>query len=236
MQINSLWISGPLKPINYLTIKSFQDHGHEFILWSYDLTLDVPCEVRDAREILPESEIFYYKNMNGGGNQWKFGGIAERLKAELLYAIGGWHVDLDVTCLKSFDDLNAHYVFAPHPAGIIGNIIKCPAKSDFAKHYLEHTKTINADNREWTKSFAGLQTALKKYKLEKYIQPISTFGIDEDAYIVPLLQDSDMVPPPSRHAIHWCGAMQWFESFEENSFYESLLQKYNLLKKKELTR
>lgn len=231
MLINSLWISGELQPINHLCIKSFLAHNHNFILWSYDLTLQVDCELRDAREILPESEVFYYKNMNGGGNQWKFGGIAERLKAELLYAVGGWHVDLDVVCLKSFDTLKEDYVFAPHPLGIVGNIICAPAKSEFAKLYLDWTKTIDENNRQWSKSFEGLNVAAKKLKLLQFKQPISTFGIDDENYILPLLKNTNLIPPKERFAIHWCGAMQWYQNYEVGSFFESLLEKYNLPKR-----
>lgn len=231
MKIYSLWISGKLSDVNLLTIRSFKAHGHELIIYAYDLQGMVgDCEVRDAREILPESEIFYYKNMNGGGEQWKFGGIAERLKAEMLYQLGGWHIDLDVTCLKPFDELDKlEYVFAPHPSGIIGNIIKAPAKSEFAKQYLAHTKTIDENNRQWTKSFEGLNTAAKRLKLLHHKQPIGTFGMDDNQYIVPLLKDSNLVPPATRYAIHWCGAMQWYKNYEEGSFYESLLEKYNIV-------
>jgi len=79
--IYSFWISGVLKNINHLTIRSFQNHGHKFVIYAYEpFGLTGDCEVRDAREILPESEIFYYKNMLGGNPNFKFGGIAERLK------------------------------------------------------------------------------------------------------------------------------------------------------------
>jgi len=228
MTINSLWVAGELLPINHLTIASFKANGHEFVLWTYENDLKADCIIKDARTILPDTEIFYYKNMNGGGPQWKFGGISDRLRAELIYAIGGWHVDLDVTCLRPFDDLNDEYVFAPHPLGIVANIIKAPKGSEFAKRYVELTKKVDADNTKWTKSFDGLIDIVKELELERYIQPISTFGIDEDAYIVPLLKDSKIAPSKERHAIHWCGAMQWYQNNEAGSFYSLLLEKYNV--------
>jgi len=229
MTINSLWIAGELQPINHLTIASFKANGHEFVLWTYEKNLKADCVIKDARTILPDTEIFFYNNMHGGQPQWKFGGIADRLRAELIYAVGGWHVDLDVTCLRSFDNFTNEYVFAPHPLGVVANIIKAPKGSEFAKRYLELTKKVDANNTKWTKSFDGLIDIIKALHLEKFIQHIGTFGIDDDAYIVPLLKASKLAPPKSRHAIHWCGAMQWYKNYEVGSFYSLLLEKYNLL-------
>lgn len=225
-KIHSLWISGPLQPINLLTIRSFQKHGHEMVIYSYDLGITDECEVRDARLIMPESEIFYYKNMVGGNPNFKFGGIAERLKAEMLYQLGGWHVDLDVTCLKSLELFGGlPYVLRPHKHGVVGNIIKAPKGCEMAKLYLEHTKTITADNRNWELSFMGLNEIVKKLSLEKYILAPEILGDDSPEYWELFLQRG-YVPHPNLHAIHWCNAMQRVP--EHGSFLNELFKIYNL--------
>jgi hypothetical protein len=180
--IHSLWISGPLKPLNQLTIRSFKKHGHELVLYSYDPSVTQECEVRDAHEIVPRDEVFYYKRMLGGNPNFKFGGIAERLKAEMLYRLGGWHVDLDVTCLKSFDELPAPYVIRPHVNGVVGNIIKAPAESELARRYAAHTRTITADNTVWESSFAGLNAIVAELGLSAFVVPREVLGDDGPDY------------------------------------------------------
>ena len=253
--IHSFWISGPLSEMNLLTIKSFLANGHEFVLYTYDKYVvadaiddDLICGgfiIKDASEILPESEIYYYKNMAGGNPAFKFGGFAERLKAEMLFKLGGWHVDLDVTCLHNFNDINvsilktasvgistAHYIYPdyvlrPHNnGGIVANIIKAPAGSEFARRYVEHTKTIDAENRDWEKSFKGLNQIVKDLNLEKYVLPANILGDDSDLYYRNFTKKG-FEPNPELHAIHHCAARQL--EYEKGSFYESLLIKYNLL-------
>jgi hypothetical protein len=227
--IYSFWIAGVLKPINHLTIRSFQNHGHKFVIYAYEpFGLTGDCEVRDAREILPESEIFYYKNMLGGNPNFKFGGIAERLKAEMLYQLGGWHVDLDVTCLKSFHDLTGDYFLRPHEKGVVGNIIKAPKGSELARRYVEHTKTIDENNRIWEKSFMGLNKIVTDLGLEKYILPKEVLGDDSSEYWEKFLKAGN-VPDPELHAIHHCGAMAAYEKYEKGSYFEKLLLQYNLI-------
>lgn len=234
MTIHSFWISGELQPINYLCIKSFLEHGHDFHLYTYEKDLKVDCKVLDARTIMPESEIFYYKNMMDGKPHFKFGGIAERLKAELLYKLGGWHVDLDVVCLKPFDTLTNPFVFRPLGNSIIANIIKAPAKCEFSRYYLDWTKTINADNTEWSKSHEGLKYGLEVKNLREYIVGKEIFGVDELEWLQPLFKtieyDYQIEYIKNCYAIHFCQA--WLvelgldKNYEQGSFYDSLLKKY----------
>lgn len=225
--INSLWISGPLQPVNLLTIRSFQEHGHEMVIWSFDTTITTECRVEDARQFMDEKDIFYYKNMMGGNPRFKFGGIAEKLKAKLLYELGGWHVDLDVTCLKSFDWFDSFpYVLRPHPHGTVANIIKSPPHSELARRYIEWTNTIDENNTHWEKSFLGLNSIIDDLMLIYYQMPPECFGMDIDEYWKIYLQNNGLIPPIERSAIHWCGAMGM--QYETGSFYDSLLKKYKI--------
>lgn len=198
--------------------------GHKFILYSYDLSVTNECDVYDARLILPESEIFYYKNMLGGNPNFKFGGIAERLKAEMLYQLGGWHVDLDVTCLKPFD-FPDEYVLRPHEKGVVGNIIRAPKHSELAKRYVEHTKTIDENNRIWEASFMGLNKIVAELDLSKHIQPKEVLGDDSEAYWKAFMKTGSTLPTELK-AIHWCHAMQF--KCEPNSVLDNLYKRYGL--------
>jgi hypothetical protein len=226
--INSLWISGPLRPVNLLTIRSFKEYGHEPVIWSYDPTITTECRVEDPRDILPESEIFYYKTMMGGNPRFKFGGIAERLKAHLLYELGGWHVDLDVTCLHSFATFYpTQYTFRSHEKGVVANIIKAPKHSEMAARYINWTKRIDENNDHWEKSFLGLNKIIADLELGKYIAPVKILGNDNRENWELYLKNNRQEPHSLMHAIHWCGAMGM--TYEEGSFYHSLLKKYHII-------
>jgi hypothetical protein len=224
--IYSLWVEGTLTNLNKLCIQSFKEQGHRLIIYSFDLNINADCEVRNAEEILSKDSIFFYKNFN---DSMKFGGIAERLKAEMLYKLGGWHVDLDVVCLKSFFDIDNEYVFRPHPTGVVGNIIKAPARSTVAEKYVNWTRLIDSENRDWEKSFRGLTTAIKELELENYIVDPSIFGTDESSYWLPLLNTLSAVPDTNCYAVHFCGSTKYYENYVKGSFYEQLLQKYKLI-------
>jgi hypothetical protein len=249
MIINSFWISGKLQPINILCIKSFIAYGHEFHLYCYDLsdmfnqlseqlTLDelTQLHICSAEFVLPQSEIYYYKNMMDGKEHFKFGGIAERLKAELLYAIGGWHVDLDVVCLKSFEPLKEEYVFRPIKDTIVGNIIKAPAQSQVSLDYLNWTKGIDENNTEWSKSFQGLGYSVYRNGLGGYISLEWVFGVDELYWFEPLYKtleyDYQIAHIKDSYAIHFCQAwsveLGYDKNYEQGSYYDSLLKKHNV--------
>ena len=238
--INSFWIQGRLSEINWLSILSFLKHGHTFTLYTYERNLNFPANInfdglilKDARLIMPEIEIFFYKRMMNGNPHFKFGGIAERMKAEMLYQLGGWHVDLDVVCLRNFDSITGEYVLRPHPingklTGVVGNIIKAPVRSELAKRYVEWTKTITPDNTDWEKSFRGLNEIVSDLNLKQYIVSPEILGYDSQLFWKNLKQVGVKLPDVYKnvYAIHFCNAMQ--EPNQQGSFYSSLLSQYNL--------
>ena len=62
--IQSLWIGGALSKMEQLSARSFIDNGHEYHLYTYGDVKNIPegVVVKDGNDILPESEIFRYKN------------------------------------------------------------------------------------------------------------------------------------------------------------------------------
>ncbi len=100
--IQSLWIGRSLSLIEHLCITSFQQHGYDFHLYCYDEIGNIPAgtTIKDAADILPASEIFYYQNGEGKGSVAAFSNL---FRYKLLWEQGGWWVDLDLVCLKPFD-------------------------------------------------------------------------------------------------------------------------------------
>lgn len=79
-----------------LCIKSFLDHGHRFQLFCYKEYdyLPIGVIVRDAREILPEKEIFRDTSRNS------LAPFADWFRMKFLSEEGGFWVDMDVVCLS----------------------------------------------------------------------------------------------------------------------------------------
>ena len=67
--IQTLWIGGSLSLMEQLCVASFIKNGHEFHLYTYGEVLNVPngAVIKDANEIIPESEIFTYCNGSYAG-------------------------------------------------------------------------------------------------------------------------------------------------------------------------
>jgi hypothetical protein len=96
----SFWHGPPPSPYERLAMKSFLDHGHQFTLFTYDETLDVPAGVRieDAGSVIPHDDAFVLK---GYDNQGGFVAFSNLFRYELMARFGGWWVDLDVICLTA---------------------------------------------------------------------------------------------------------------------------------------
>jgi hypothetical protein len=221
----SFWIAGNPTNVNYLCDKSFKKYGHKLIIYSYIDLKGFNAEIRDAREILSEKEIYFYKYFP---ESMKFGGIAERLKAEMLYKLGGLHIDLDVVALQSLD-FKEDYVLRPHPKGVVANIIKAPKESELARQYIDWVKTITSENTDWEKSFLGLINIIKNLDLDKFIINKEILGTDEEKYWRDYLYNNQILPNPTMRAIHFCGSSSYYRNYEKGSFFEKLLKDYELI-------
>ena len=62
--IQSLWIGDSLSKMEQLCVKSFVDNGHTYHLYTYGNVANIPegVIVKDGNEIVPENQIFRYKN------------------------------------------------------------------------------------------------------------------------------------------------------------------------------
>lgn len=221
-EIHSFWLEGDLTDINLLTIRSFQDKGHRFIIHCYDSALTKECEVRDASEVLSKKDWKYYAGL---ASRFRLGLIGDTLRARLLYKYGGIHVDLDVTCLKPID-FEDEYVFRPHNMGVVMNFVKCPPLSRFAQYYIDYTNSINANKNDWCGSFSGLIEGVKLYRLERHIKAPEILGMDGREWWKPLLQ-KNMVPR-SQYIVHWCKTTGLDSNYIKDSYYHNLLKQYNL--------
>ena len=177
--IQSLWVGGRLSIIEVLCIKSFVDNGHEFHLYSYEQdinALKAGAIIKDANEIIPLEEV--YKDVAN-----TYTSFANWFRYKLLYAKGGWWVDMDVICLKNFN-FKDDYCFTTEVYFNLGvrqtiannAIIKSPPKAEFLKDMIEEMGKVNLTKAPWG-IFGSrfLEKILKNYESEQYIQPTYVF-------------------------------------------------------------
>jgi len=172
--VNGLWIGDELSVVELLTLHSFVRNGHTFQLWLYGpLKNKLPSGVivRDANEILPQSMVFRYEHPNQYGHgRGSVSGFSDVFRYRLLYNEGGWWVDMDVTCLQPFNIPAPYYFRSHHDLQVVGNVIKCPPKSNLMLHcYTEAAVTINSANTDWHKPIKILNKHIKENGLETYI-------------------------------------------------------------------
>ena len=98
--VSSLWIGRSLSPLARACIGSFLVRGHAFRLYCYRPPDNVPagCELADAADILPESQVIHYSRGPGKGSVSLFSNM---FRYRLLHEAGGWWVDTDMFCLTS---------------------------------------------------------------------------------------------------------------------------------------
>jgi hypothetical protein len=137
-RIQSLWIGSRLSELERLSMKSFLANGHHYTLYVYDDVGDVPdgVEVSDANEIIPESERFVTKR----GSHTTF---ANWFRWELLYQKGGYWVDTDEVCLKSFDFPDDVVFGCEEPGRAAVGVLKFPKGSDFARWLADSCESPN---------------------------------------------------------------------------------------------
>ncbi len=96
--VNSLWIGDSLSPLACACIRSFLKMGHAFRLYCYRPPDNMPagCELVDAANVLPESQVIRYSRGPGRGSVALFSNM---FRYKLLHQVGGWWVDTDMFCL-----------------------------------------------------------------------------------------------------------------------------------------
>ena len=178
MIAQSLWIGPQLSTLEYLSIKSFLNHGYQYHLYTYTPVKNVPngTIIKDANEILPASEIFYYKN----GSPSAFSNI---FRFTLLYKKGNMWVDTDLICTKYFNfDLPQYkYLFTTEPnkkynenklcAGIIVLPQYDPIALDAMNICAERKDQILSGKLVWGLGPATIKTIIEKYSLQQFVKP-----------------------------------------------------------------
>jgi hypothetical protein len=173
--IQMLWVGPRLSVMERLALTSFVANGHETHLYTYGDVDGVPAGVivRDGREILPESMIFFYREHRS------YSGFSNFFRYKLLLERGGCWADTDMIALRplAFDD---EYVFSsedsPKGAVINAGFIKAPRGSEAMRFAWETCEAKDRDNIRWGETGPALVGAtVEKFALQRFVRRPEVF-------------------------------------------------------------
>lgn len=179
--VQSLWIGPRLSSMEQLCIESFLKNGHEFHLYAYEQVVGVPVKVKlfDANEIVPSSRIFFYSEYNSCA------GFANMFRYKLLLERGGWWVDTDTICLKSFSFFEP-YVFSseqtiaePNAEAhycVNNGIMRTPPNTDLMRYCWDQCDQADNSTLKWGQTGPKLMArAIEVHSFSRYVQPPAVF-------------------------------------------------------------
>jgi hypothetical protein len=170
-RFQSFWFGETLPPYQRLAMKSFVDFGHKFVLFAYR-QFDVPAgvELRDAREILPESRLFFYSARAGAG-RGSVAGFSNLFRYKMLYEMGDWWVDADVVCLSEAIPTSDIFMSWEYEDLIGSAILKFPRRFEFVRALCDSAESAGVD-LEWGITGPHLLTRLAgEHNLLVHVRP-----------------------------------------------------------------
>lgn len=134
--IASLWFGPRLTFLEQVCLKSFHDHGHRVILYTYDEIANVPIgvEVQDAATVMAREKQIV--NQQSGSPA----ALADKFRYHMLKQTDHVWVDTDACCIKPFPA--QPYFFARYFNYSVNNsVLRLPKDSPTLDRLLEFTST-----------------------------------------------------------------------------------------------
>ena len=177
--IQSLWVGDRLPVMQYLSVRSFLANGHAYDLYVYEDLANAPegVRLRDAREIMPVSEVFRNFSHN------TFATFSDIFRYRLLSQYGGWWSDTDVICLRPFD-FSEDYVFSSEHRILNGvvrevatiTVMKAPPASELFQKLYEASAYRDKSKLKWNEIGSDLlRSLLRDHALQSAVQRATTF-------------------------------------------------------------
>ena len=219
--IQSLWIGNPFSNIEKLCVQSFIDHGHEFHLYTYADIGGVPNKavIKDANEILPESEIFYDK-------RGSVTGFSDWFRYALLQNHGGFWVDMDMICIRPFN-FTDEIVLNGAGGDSTNSVLKFPKGNSFIALLEKHCREFQNPENSNFGSVGGptvLDKFVKQHHMQKYIKPHTYFlpfpfekwhtAFDNTYAGCPMIYQTT-------HSVHLFNEMLRLYGFDKNANFDS---------------
>lgn len=229
--IQGLWIGPSLSLMEQMSMASFLAHGHTYHLYTYNNVAGIPkgVVIHDAREILPESRVFTYKNGS-------YAGFSNFFRYKLLLERGGWWADTDMVCLKPWDFERDH-VFAKEvaPKGevLTSGIIKAPKGSAAMKTAWDICDATDTSDLQWGETGPALVAkVVTTHNMGAFVEGASQFcPLAYDAWHEVL--NPQWQGPGDAFGLHLWNEM-WRRNhrdknarYPEDCFYEVLKRRYS---------
>jgi hypothetical protein len=199
--VRGVWFGPKLTNIQKLCIRSYQDNGHEFHLYTSEPTEGIPAGtiVHRVEEIVPLSDRDRFICASH---------FSDWVRINMIYQLGGWYVDLDTWCLKPLD-FDAPYVFVseaifgamrnpkeapiPPPTTYIstgktpqdhhhinGCIFKAPKNSPFLQWIIDRLNSMDTKALKLPQDWIAVgpqmfRDAVKQLNYHGYVQPPVVF-------------------------------------------------------------
>ncbi len=229
--VHSLWCGPvPLGLFQKLACKSFMAHGHPFVLWTYTRSLEVPAgvEVRDARDVLPESAVYTVPGPRGGPSLAFFSDLFQLI---LLHRFGGWFSQMDVACLRPLE--GAGHVFAPHfKVGVAAYVMRATAGSAalawMAARHAGHWGPGKPPPGDWEHSMHLMGDGVRRFHLEDRIVPKHILDDDGSHGSDAPFRAGGCSVPPTRLVHHWCDSQHGGRVPVPGSFFHACLVRHGL--------
>jgi hypothetical protein len=237
--IQSLWIGARLSTLEKLSIQSFLDNGHKYHLYAYQDLPDLPREamLRDARELLPASQIFQYRERKS------YAAFSNVFRYKLLFERGGVWADADVVCLRGLD-LTDEHAFASEsvqmrdaqaPQSMVTScVIKAPPGSPAMALALRIALAKDRATLRWGEIGPRLVSqVVEAHGLGRFVQPPAAFCPIPYSGWRQLIDPQPPSLPKESYAVHFWNEMWRFADqdrdaeYPEGSVYESLKRRHH---------
>lgn len=153
------WHGSQLGAYELLCMRSAVHHGHRFELFTYDKAIAVPDWVarRDAQDILPASDVLFYRSGLGAGSPALHSNI---FRYQLLNKLDGWWVDLDMLVLRA--DLPAGDEFYASDARgvVLVGALRLPRGSPLLAEAIRRSEAVPEASAQWGQTGPQLMTDL----------------------------------------------------------------------------
>ena len=199
--LQTFWTGKPLSRMERAALQSYVNCGYTVTIYTYnpmaEFMVQVPPSpyiiVRDARELLPESQLFQYAGRAGVGkreNAYSHLPFSDLFRFTMLHRNGGAWIDLDIFMTRPVPSrvLRHQYAFSSErtiqkgaykmkmPEIVDMGFIKVPGPgSKLTSWILEHIPTGLLDLKTPFDYMNLYRKAIAALHLEKYVLPANAF-------------------------------------------------------------
>lgn len=201
MLLQTFWTGNPLSRLERAALQSYVNVGYTVDIYTYnpiaEFKKQLPTQrhirVHDAREVLPESQLFKYSGREGIGKRddaFSYLPFSDLFRFTMLHKNGGAWIDLDIFLVKPLPArlLNQPYIFAgertiqkgayrkKEPEVPTVSFFKVPGpKSEFMTWILDHIPTGLLTLKSPFDYMNLYRKGIEELGLQRYVVPADAF-------------------------------------------------------------